>query len=524
MVQTKVIDNFTGSLTRKLNGDLNSGLAKFVTSFGYDPFSKPGNLTWFEQPTDISGNVIDTLLDAKLTVDSNNGLAYAVGSQARMYSIQTNSRTNPNVDSSSILSLFAVTTPTFLFGGDLEYYNNKIFVSHDSGIAIMTTAGASESALAGSYATNTYKPMTQFLGKLYFGNGSNIGEIDTTNLVTSSAKLSPALPPNLTIRDLDVSLDGNYLLITASYIASERIEITYDLPSSTAGTSYIFRWNGTDAGITSFTTIPSYAVTTLQTYKDNEMYFSSDSFGASLSVNGTKSLTLPNNKSPILNSTTTNGDFISWISPEAVDSTLKASMYYYGKLDEDSPLGLWRMFRLSSTQSNGFIHQTPLNILTNNKYTTVNAAITALVIDGYGKHYFSTSSSNNVTNVSKLYRFLVTSTGSGTPQLGVYETQTQLWSKKVDIKQIRVYTEPTATGNGFQVDLIDSAGNVMNNGTFNYAFTAGTDVQALQGSLDRINLNPTVNSTYSVGIRITNTGSTNMTIHKIEVDWDESGK
>jgi hypothetical protein len=51
------ITNFGGRLTRILNGPLNSGFAKFTSSWGYDPFSKPDNLTWFESPTDITGSI-----------------------------------------------------------------------------------------------------------------------------------------------------------------------------------------------------------------------------------------------------------------------------------------------------------------------------------------------------------------------------------------------------------------------------------------------------------------------------------
>ncbi len=123
-----------------------------------------------------------------------------------------------------------------------------------------------------------------------------------------------------------------------------------------------------------------------------------------------------------------------------------------------------------------------------------------------------------------LYRFLITSSGTGTPQLGVYETQTQLFSKRITVKQIRVYTEPTATGNGFQVDCIGSDGTIITNGTSTYTFAAGSDPTLLQGALERIDFNPKMGSTYALGLRITNTGTTNMTIKKIEVDWMPSGK
>ena len=58
--QTIVITNFGGRLTRILNGDMNFRFAKFATSWGYDPFSKPMNLTWLPTPNDISANHRDS--------------------------------------------------------------------------------------------------------------------------------------------------------------------------------------------------------------------------------------------------------------------------------------------------------------------------------------------------------------------------------------------------------------------------------------------------------------------------------
>ena len=134
------------------------------------------------------------------------------------------------------------------------------------------------------------------------------------------------------------------------------------------------------------------------------------------------------------------------------------------------------------------------------------------------------SSVNNSATQNFLLSFLTTPSGSGTPQAGVYETQTQLFSKRIQIPQIRVYTEPTVTGNGFQLDLIGSDGNIISNGTFTYTFVAGSDVNTLQGALTRINFNPNIDAGYAVGVRITNTGTTNMTIKKVEIDWDQEGK
>lgn len=542
--QTLEITHFDGRLTRKLNGNLNSGLAKFTTSFGYDPFSKPENLTWFEQPTSIaSGVVTDLILAAK--THSENGLTYvyAVGNAGKVYRIQPNTFTNPNLD--SVLGVVTLTgnSPTFDSGAAMEFYGTpeKLYVSNDNQINVLPSiasgfaAGDTKVGTTG-YAT-TYHPLKQQFGKLLFGNGNTIGAINTTGTITSSiigtgqgnlySEINPPLPVTNTVRDLDATMDGNYLLITASTVPNESIDILLnDNTSASGGDGYLYRYNGTDAGITSFNTIPSYAITALQTYLQSNLFFSNDSFGAALSDGTQKLLTLPGNKAPLPNATLVNGNFVCWISPEMTPAGgMSGSMYYFGSLDQENTPGLYRVLRYTSPLANGFVYQTPTNLLTNNKYSTINASRSSIVTIGYGKHYFSTfETSNSVSNSYKFLRFLITSSGTGTPQLGVYETQTQLFSKRITVKQLRVYTEPTVASNGFQIDCIGSDGSIITNGTFTYTYAAGTDVTLLQGALERIDFNPSMNDTFALGIRITNTGGVNMTIKKIEIDWSESGK
>src|SRR3990167_8450621 len=95
-METITITNFTGRLTRILNGDLNSGFAKFSSSWGYDPFTKPMNLTWLYQPSDIKGSVItDVVLAAKtISPAAKSQQVYAIGNLSRLYEINpTNSPT-----------------------------------------------------------------------------------------------------------------------------------------------------------------------------------------------------------------------------------------------------------------------------------------------------------------------------------------------------------------------------------------------------------------------------------------------
>lgn len=535
-IQTIGITNFSGRLTRIINGDLNSGFAKFTQSWGYDPFSKPMNLTWLETPATITGTT-DLILVAKPRFEAGIQFIYALGHTGKLYKIQPTIALNSNSD--SVVGITSITAggPSYNFGASMEFFGatEKIYIGADQQInTCALPPDGSADAVVGTgtnYVGNRFRPLKQFVGKLFYGNGNNIGAIDSTGTIVASVAtngiLSPQLSAETYLTDLDTSPDGNYLYLTGSTTPNENImTVASDHQNAASGEGNVYKWNGTDVGITAFNTIPSYAVTALQTYLQGNFLFSNDSFGSSLNDGTNKILTLPGNKSPFANATGTNGNFIFWIAPEITTSGtgLSASMYYFGSLDQENPPGLYRLMRYPTTLASGFIYQTPLNILTNNKYSTVNNAITAVGTLGYGKHYFSFFDVNNSTSSYRLFQFLTTPTGVGTAQAGAYETQTQLFSKKVAIKQLRFYTEGTTTNNAFQIDLIGSDGNIITNGTFNYTYAAGTDPTKMQGSLERIDFNPAMKATYALGLRITNTGSANMAFHKAEVDWVPAGK
>jgi len=545
---TVVITNFGGRLTRILNGDMNSGFAKFNTSWGYDPFSKPQNLTWLEQPTDITGPITNLPLAAKVTQNQAtvaNATVFLYDAGKKLYGIQPNSISTPNVDSVVGIGSVSAGMGSLSRSASMEFFGNtlQVYIGTEYGVNKANFDGSSDAQVLGPggatarYAANVYRPLKQFIGKLFFGNAHTIGSIDNTGTATSTvasvygsnlySDLNPTLPVESQVQDLDVTLDGNYLLITGANTTPERIDtVSNDLPDSIANESALYKWNGTDAAVTSFTSLPSYSASALQTYLGSNLFFSNDIFGSSISDENQKILTLPNNKSPLPNATCTNGNFLTWWCPE-VDSagtTRYASLYYFGSLDEENPIGLYRLLRWTTTQSSAQVFQAPLNLMIGNHYQTLTSSY-AVTTYSYGKHYLGVGSVNTSgTYQNFLLRFLVTPTGTGTPNLGVYETQTQLFSKKVVAKQIRVYTEPTAANNGFQIDLIGSDGSVLTNGTFTYTFSAGSDPTTLTGSLQRIDYNFTAAPTYAMGVRITNTGTANMTIKKIELDIVEIGK
>jgi len=545
-VQTLVINNFTGRLTRFLNGDLNSGFAKFSTSFGYDPFSKPSNLTWNYQPTDIKNLGKSSITSVGLagfktsdpfyTLVDAGGKVYIVSTNQSTINVGVSVTTNALYDNASLIANYSTLTGPFNYGAGIvpkgtgEFYwssdNNILDVEADlSGSSVLAQfTNASSSVTQG-----IPHPLIEFLGKFYYGNGNNIGEIANNVLVTGS-KLSPGLPSGMRVTDLDVTPEGDYLIITASDSASPQsrdyIGQLSNGPINYAANSYIFYWNGVDDGVTTYKKLPSFPAQALETFLGNQFTFIQDAFGAALLEGNKKLLTLPNNLQPTPNALSPNGTFLTWSCVEGTGSVTSGtvryedtytSLYYLGKLDEENPTGLWRMLRIAPTSDQAYV--SPMNQVINNF-----SQMGDLVV-GWGKHYISTEERNSPypdTITQHFYRWVFSPAANTSPVLGVYETQTQLFSKKIHVNQVRVYTEPTVANNGFQIDLIGSDGSSFYTG--NYTFAAGSDVQSLQGSLERINFNPSVDAGYALGVRITNTGTTNMTIKKIELDISQEGK
>lgn len=578
-VQTIEITNFGGRLSRILNGDMNSGFAKFSSSWGYDPFSKPMNLTWLETPTDITGQIPDLIVSSKKFYGQGGGVNFGTTQQfvallgngnsttsspqaGNLYVMQPAQITPASSVLANVDSVIGKTSVagTYSYGGSLEIFGHPsavgiasgqyFYIGQDSGITTLPVSSIAGAQAIVSQSTNLggtlstggfgYHPLKVFQGLLRVGNANTIATIGGSGTFVSNyfasirgipnspSDLQTILPINSQIQDIEVSIDGNYLLAATSNVDNEQpSNVGGDVMYAAANDSVLYGWNGSDTNITTQTTMPSITLSSLQTYLGNNLFFSEDGFGSSITDGINKLLTLPGNKSPTPNATAVNGNFLTWISIENVGGiSTYATLYYFGGLDQENPPGLYRICRITSASSQ-YVYSAPLNILVDNKYSTINVNTNPESVPvGYGKHYISllAMNFNGGGSVPKLYRFLINPTGTGSPQLGIYETQTQLFSKKITVKQIRVYTEPTVSGNGFQIGFIGSDGNVISNGTSTYTYTAGTDITQRQGSLERIDFNPAMKDTYALGVRITNTGTTNMTIHKIEVDYSFSGK
>ena len=139
--------------------------------------------------------------------------------------------------------------------------------------------------------------------------------------------------------------------------------------------------------------------------------------------------------------------------------------------------------------------------------------------------YFTTheaSADANADSRSILWKFATVPTGVGSVVSGVYETQTQIFSKKVFPREVRLYTNPLAADNAFEVDLIGSGGSVISGGSKRFVVGAG-----ITAGVDMIQYNPSTAPTYALGVRITNAsvvGTRNWTLTKAEIDWEPAGK
>src|SRR3990167_3111522 len=150
-MKTKVIDNFKGSMTQFIDGDLNSGLSYVVNTFGNDPFTKPNNLTWCNASTriDSGGTIItDLIMAGKERVESGVLYVYAIGHLGRLYKIQVNDPTtnNPNYDNPVLLATLTLGSPTFTRGGFIDFFGSteRIYIGHDMGVTRINFDGTSE--------------------------------------------------------------------------------------------------------------------------------------------------------------------------------------------------------------------------------------------------------------------------------------------------------------------------------------------------------------------------------------------
>lgn len=537
-MKTVIIDNFTGSLTRKDTGDLNSGLAKYDTSWGYDPFSKPGSLTWMEQPSIIGASLSWPLTAAKIRLDSPTTYSsvvtmYGYGPDQKLVKFQANDpvNTNPNLDTGSVLA--TLTGASAQYGGSMQFYGSteRIYIGHDANIARINFDGSagnpSVATTASSVVSNVPRPSANFLGKLYFANGTNLIEIDSTETVTSYAKLTPGFPVGTFIRDLDVTPDGNYLQITVSRLNAPDVIAVQDLGPITSADSYKFYWNGTDTTYTSFNAYNGYALTSNASFSEFDYTTGYDLGGTALYSSEKKIMSLPNIVSPNFGATFSISNMLGFMAPEYVagSTQTQASLFMYGQYDNEVSSGLFRLLRQAHTPVSvlgttpDIIH-VPVALPVSNLVYAPNALGYTNNIMGAAKLYYSSIGRTSNALKGYVYKFPLVPKGQGSVVGGVWEGQNQLFSKKVKPTELRLYTEPLVGGNSFQIEFIGSSGGSVLNGSKTFTVAASS----IQSGTDYIWWNPQVAPGYSWGTRITNTGVANWTGVKMEIDFAEGGR
>jgi len=531
MTKTLVVDNFKGSMTAYQDGDINSGFAYVQNVFGYNPFVRPGNLTWCTESTRINpaGDIItDLILAGKERVESGILYVYAIGHTGRLYKIQVNDpgTFNPDYDTPVLLTTLTSGTPTFTRGGFIDFFGatERIYIGHDKGVTRVDFDGANETAISGTWTQTVPRPLKQFIGKLYIGNGTNIAEIDSTATVTTSTKLSPAFPVNTQVRDMDVTPEGDYLQIVVSSQALPDITSSSQDTTNTASTgSYIFKWNGTDTGYTSFYTFPTYSLTANTIFQNYQYTFGYDQFGSSVYNPINKLLTGQEVQAPLPNSITSTGNLLMFLTPLHFGGFMETDLLTYGTLDFEVGPGYWDLLSQYATGDETDVVQSPYFMPISNFGVGISSNGYTDNIYGTSKFYYSTlETSVTPTTDYKLYKWsLDTSPAvtSGTPlSEALYQTQTQIFSKKVTIREVRVYGEPWVANNSFRIDLIGSAGTAITGGS--KTFTAGSNLTVGD---DFAWYTPDSAPTFAIGLGITNLGTTNHVITKVEIDYEDRG-
>lgn len=533
-METLTITNLGGPLTRKNNGDINSGLANFTNSWGYDPYSKPGNLTWLEQPTSIlSGDADPLVMSMKQRSEGTDAnLVYAISNTGTIRRITVNQPTGgletADLDSPSVIGV----TPFAggrLAGGAMAFYGSpeKLFISGDTTVVVSSFTGASTSVI-GNFTDTFPRPFSNFAGKLYFGNGNNIAEIDSTDTIVNTARLSPALPVGQVIHDLDVSPDGNYLQMTTSKINPQAISGgNPDGLTSNASESFKFYWNGVDGAVSALDTYSGVVLSASMSQGDKNFSFATDLLGAAVFVGKEKILSLPNSFVPKPNAVFPNGTTIGFGTNEYETSSgrFRGTIYHYGEFDKEIQSGLFRLLRQNAQIGDDILSMPACINVSNRMYTPQRDAYPNNLV-GTAKIYYSTLEAASVAGgavTSKLWRFHTAPTGAASILAGTYETQTQLFSKKVKVGEVRVYTEPLVGGNDFVVDLIGSGGSVISGGSQRFQVATGS----VATGTDMVQFNPVMAPTYAMGVRITNsstTGVANWTARKLEIDFEPAGK
>lgn len=541
-LETLVIDNFSGQLTYFPLGDINSGLGDIRFNAGANPFLRPKSLTWCEKvyPIDAAGSVItDLIMDGKERVESGILYVYAIGHTGRLYKIQVNDPTtfNPDYDNPVLLTTLTVNTPTFTRGGFIDFYGatEKIYIGHDKGLTSINFDGTGEAEVGvlASWTQNVPRPLKQFTGVLYIGNGANIATVDSTATVTTYTKLSPGFPTGTQVRDIDFSREGTYLEMVVSRIALGDItSATQDTGITSSAESYLFKWNGVDAGITAFDYYPTFSLDANITFQNYQYIFGRDQFGMGIFDPKFKFTQAPEIPMVLPNAIGSSGNILIHSSPLYFLGELWYQMYAWGPFDHEigaNPTGYYGLAIHHATAPETDVVQVPFQkIISGNALGSSSNGYPGNQF-GTSKVYFSTLETSSAPTIKyRLFKWrLITSPqvdGVVTPptaeEAPVYATQVQLFSKKIQVKEVRIYADPWIANNSFTISLTDTLGDTISGSQRTFSTTDGT----LVVGEDFCKYNPQMKPVYAVGLAFLNEGTTNHIINKVEIDYTSGGE
>lgn len=178
------INNFSGNLTRKVTGQMNSGLARVGKTYSIDPFNNAPGLIFQETPTNLDpthATITDIIVDGVLNEESGVSYLYCIDRSGIVYKINTSS------DATAVV--------TNALGITLKY---------GGGIKILATVGVGN---ASSAATGSYLIIAHDGGVLYM-------DLDGTGVTTIQ---------NFTVQgvtDIQVNTTNDTLTIPNSIIST----------------------------------------------------------------------------------------------------------------------------------------------------------------------------------------------------------------------------------------------------------------------------------------------------------------
>lgn len=135
------INNFSGMLTRRRVGTMNSGMTPIGKGHSIDPFTDPPILTFNEAATNLDvahSTFTDIVVDGTVVEESGTLYLYSIDRSGKVY------KTNTSTDASTVVTNSLGIT--LKYGGGIRYINpgphqNLLFIAHDTGAIYMNTDG-----------------------------------------------------------------------------------------------------------------------------------------------------------------------------------------------------------------------------------------------------------------------------------------------------------------------------------------------------------------------------------------------